>query len=162
MIKITEPSGNIFDDQKLESLGNNDAVVEHLLVSRDSLQKNRLRANTEEGTDIGIVLEPGLHLHHGDVLVCDDKTILVEQLAEKVITVTIKDENADLMVLAGHIIGNRHRPISVNDGVISFPIQAESEIEVFEKLFSVIKNKIELKIEDMVFRPQVGADVYDH
>ena len=49
----------------------------------------------------------------------------------------------DVMTLLGHIIGNRHRPISIQSEEILFPIQADSEKEVFTKLFqNIIRSKL--------------------
>jgi urease accessory protein len=62
----------------------------------------------------------------------------------------------------GHIIGNRHRPIGFEDEKILFPIQADSELEVFERLFKEIIGDIELNIEEKIFLPHTSADVHEH
>ena len=163
MLTITSVSGNIFHDKGFESLKTGN--FERLKVSRSELEKNRLRRNTDNGTDVGLALVSGEILHHGDVLSNNGKVIVVEQLPEKIISIRLKHKTTDLvdlLVLIGHIIGNRHRPISIKNDVISFPIQADSELEVFEKLFSDIIKDIELSIEEAVFSPHTGADVHDH
>ena len=161
---VTSISGNIFHDKVFESLKTGD--FERLKISRSELEKSRIRRQTDKGTDVGLALVSGEILHHGDVLSNDEKTIVIEQLPEKVISVRLKNKPAaarvDLLVLIGHIIGNRHRPISIKNSVISFPIQADSEIEVFQKLFFDIINDIEISIEEMIFNPHTGADVHDH
>jgi len=87
----------------------------------------------------------------------------IEQLPEKVISVRLKTKNMPyLMGLIGHIIGNRHRPISIQGEEISFPIQADSEKEVFTKLFQSIINHIEMTVKEQVFYPSSGADVHEH
>jgi len=68
----------------------------------------------------------------------------------------------DVMVLLGHIIGNRHRPISIKGDEISFPIQADSEKEIFTKLFQSIISHIHITVEEQIFSPQLGADVHEH
>jgi urease accessory protein len=89
--------------------------------------------------------------------------IVVEQLPEKIITVRLKNkEMTEVMVLLGHIIGNRHRPISIQGDEISFPIQADSEKEVFTKLFQSIISHIDMTVEEQIFSPQLGADVHEH
>ena len=70
-----------------------------------------------------------------------DKKIVIEQLPEKVISVRIKTKNMpDVMVLLGsHIIGNRHRPISIQrTKKILFPIQADSEKEYLQNYFRTL------------------------
>lgn len=161
MLKITGVCGNIFHDEKLESVDK--SSLEHLKISRGELEKNRLRRETDQGTDVGIILEPGVRLYNGDVLEDDGKMILVEQMPEKVLAVSFSEaQNPELRILIGHIIGNRHRPIAIHDGIVSFPIQSDSELEVFEKLFADVIDKIQLKIEEKIFISHTGADVHEH
>ena len=163
MLTVTSIAGNIFHDKGFESLKSED--LERLKVSRSEIEKSRLRRQTDRGTDVGLDLVSGKILHHGDVITNNEKFILVEQLPEKVISVRLKNKTLapiDLFVLIGHIIGNRHRPISIKNDVISFPIQADSELEVFQKLFADIIDDIELSIEAMIFIPHTGADVHEH
>ncbi len=127
------------------------------------LEKRILRRKTDRGTDVGLNLEPGIKLRHGDIIKNGDMKIVVEQLPEKIITIRLKNkEMVNVMTLAGHIIGNRHRPISIQGNEISFPIQADSEKEVFTKLFQSIINHIDMTVEEKIFPPQSGADVHEH
>ena len=163
MLTVTSIAGNIFHDKGFESLKSED--LEHLKVSRSEIEKSRLRRQTDRGTDVGLDLVSGKILRHGDVITNNEKFILVEQLPEKVISVRLKNKTLapiDLFVLIGHIIGNRHRPISIKNDVVFFPIQADSELEVFQKLFADIIDDIELSIEEMIFIPHTGADVHEH
>ena len=134
---------------------------EYLLVSRTELEKKRMRKKTDHGTDVGIELAPGKGLHDGDILSGGEKTIIIKQIPEKVITVKFRDGKDEYLVLAGHIIGNMHRPVSAKHGMVSFPIQADSELDVFERLFSAIQDA-ELSVREEVFTPQAGADVHEH
>jgi len=161
VLKITGICGNIFHDEKLKSVDKNS--LEHLKISRGELEKNRLRRETDQGTDVGIILESGVRLYNGDVLEDNGKMILVEQTPEKILTVSFSEaQNAEIQILVGHIIGNRHRPIAIHDGIVSFPIQSDSELEVFKKLFVDVIDKIQLKIEEKIFSPHTGADVHEH
>ena len=137
MLEVNSPIGNIFLDEEFDDLKNKN--FEKLKISRMELEKRILRRKTDHGTDIGLNLEPGIKLRHGDIIKNGDVKIIVEQLPEKIITIRLKNkEMVDVMTLAGHIIGNRHRPISIQGNKISFPIQADSEKEVFVKLFQSI------------------------
>lgn len=158
MLTITSVSGNIFHDRKYESLED----YERLLVSRPDLEKNRMRKKTDRGTDVGFVLEPGKSLRHGDVLSTGGKTIVIEQMPEKVVSVKLKNNKNESLVLVGHIIGNRHRPIAIKNGTVCFPVLTDSELGVFERLFSDIIDDVELSIEEEVFTPHRGADVHGH
>lgn len=161
MLDVNAPVGNIFLDDGFDNL--KDGNFERLKISRIELDKRILRRKTDRGTDIGLNLDPGIKLHNGDVLRNGENPIVVEQLPEKVITVRLKtSNNKEVMVLLGHIIGNRHRPISIQREEVIFPIQADSEKEVFEKLFHSIINYVELTVEDRIFSPHSGADVHEH
>ena len=161
MLEVNSPLGNIFLDEEFDDLKSGN--FEKLKISRMELEKRILRRKTDRGTDVGLNLEPGVKLRHGDVIKNGDMRIVVEQLPEKIITVRLKDKKmTDVMVLLGHIIGNRHRPISIKSDEISFPIQADSEKEVFTRLFQEIINHIEMTVEERIFSPHSGADVHEH
>ncbi|MBI1662833.1 MAG: Urease accessory protein [Nitrosopumilus sp.] len=161
MLEVNVPIGNIFLDEGFDNL--KDGNFERLKISRIELDKKILRRKTDRGTDIGLNLNSGIKLRNGDVLVNGKNPIVIEQLSEKVIRVRLKtSNNKKVMILLGHIIGNRHRPISIQGEEIIFPIQADSEKEVFEKLFHSIINYIELTVEERVFSPHSGADVHEH
>ena len=161
MLEISSTVGNIFLDEEFSDLKSEN--FEKLQISRIELEKRILRRKTDHGTDVGLRLDPGVKLHNGDVIKNGDTIIVVEQLPEKVISVKLKTKhNIDVMVLLGHIIGNRHRPISIQKEEILFPIQADSEMEVFTKLFQNIINHVEMNIEERVFSPKSGADVHEH
>ena len=161
MLEINAPIGNIFLDDGFDELKSGN--FEKLKVSRMELEKRILRRHTDRGTDVGLNLDPGVKLCHGDVIKNDDVKIVVEQLPEKVISVKLKTKDMiDVMVFLGHIIGNRHRPILIQKDEIFFPIQADSEMEVFTTLFHNIINHIEIRIEEKIFLPHSGADVHEH
>jgi len=161
VLEVNSPIGNIFVDEGFDELKNGNC--EKLKISRMELERRILRRNTDRGTDVGLNLEPGVKLRHGDVIKNGDMKIIVEQLPEKIITVRLKNKKmADVMLLLGHIIGNRHRPISIKGDEVSFPIQADSEKDVFTKLFQNIINHIEITIEEKIFFPHSGADIHEH
>lgn len=162
MLSSTSIVGNIFAENGSQILKGK--TFEKLHILRHDLEKNRLRRTTEKGTDIAIILERGSKLQHGDILKHDANFVVIEQIPEKVITVKTK-ENEDafeLLVLMGHIIGNRHRPISLEGRSVTFPIQAESELEVFERLFAPIIEKIEMSVEEKIYRPDERMNVHEH
>ncbi len=161
MLTFTSVYGNIFDGKKYESIENK--TIERIKVSRLELEKKRIRKKTDAGTDIGIILNPGERLHHGDMLSNKQCTIVIEQLPEKVMSVRLKDTaSSDDLVILGHIIGNRHRPISIKNDTVSFPIQADSEITVFQNLFAKVIDRVKLSIEEVIFSPHAGADIQGH
>ena len=165
MLIVNNISGNIYENDNLAK--KIQEVKQHgtlrlLLLSRIEMEKSRLRKKTEDGFDIGLVLESGKKLQHGDIILESSETILIEQLPEKILTVKFKDNNTELFLLVGHIIGNRHRPISINNKTISFPIHDDSEMELFERLFHEVIDKIDLTVDEQRFIPHVGMDIHEH
>jgi len=167
VLKITKISGNIFADNELkkrfETL-DKQGKCELLQVTRQELEKTRLRKNTDKGTDVGLSFNGSTKLNHGDILISEDRFILVEQIPEKVISIKIKQNlnQTELLVLLGHIIGNRHRSIAIDKQTIKFPIQADSELGLFKNLFAEFLEHLEIKVEERVFVPRKGMDVHGH
>jgi urease accessory protein len=73
-----------------------------------------------------------------------------------------KDQLFDLGIKIGHVIGNMHRAIKIEDGKIYFPIQSQSEIELFQRLLSKLINYIELESGNIIFEPDSGYDIHEH
>ena len=166
MLTITTVVGNIFRDRELMNKFKqmeSQKKCERMKILRHELERGRIRKTTDLGTDIGLILNS--QLYHGDVIMADqEKFVIVEQLPEKVISIKIKNlkDNPVNLVTLGHIIGNRHKPIMINDDALSFPIHADSEVEVFKKLFSGIMHDFEFVIEEQIFQPQHGMYVHEH
>ncbi|MGH9991325.1 MAG: urease accessory protein UreE [Nitrososphaera sp.] len=167
VIIVNSVLGNIFHDEHLLKKYRKMIAArkcEMLPLSRVDMEHLRLKRKTDRGTNVGVILEPGAKLGDGDVLLdTRDKFIVVKQLPEKVISVSIQEKDAhriaEVSAIVGHIIGNRHRPIAVSDNTITFPISADSELDVFSKLLPW--DNVELKLEEKVFQPS-GAIISDH
>ena len=165
MLIVNTILGNIYKDDQLAKKiedSKKQGKFRRLSLSRIEMEKTRLRKKTDDGFDIGFVLEPGTKLQHGDVISESDETILIEQLPEKTLIVKFKENRKDLFLLVGHIIGNRHRPISIRNETISFPIHDDSEMELFERLFHEVINEIDLSIDEQCFIPHTSMDVHEH
>ena len=165
MLIVNTILGNIYKDDQLAKKiedSKEQGKFRRLLLSRIEMEKTRLRKKTDDGFDIGFVLEPGTKLQHGDIISESDETILIEQLPEKILIVKFKENRKDLFLLVGHIIGNRHRPISIRNETISFPIHDDSELELFERLFHEVIHEIDLSIDEQCFIPHTSMDVHEH
>ena len=165
MLIVNTILGNIYKDDQLAKKiedSKEQGKFRRLSLSRIEMEKTRLRKKTDDGFDIGFVLEPGTKLQDGDVISESDETILIEQLPEKTLTVKFKENRKDLFLLVGHIIGNRHRPISIKNETISFPIHDDSEMELFERLFHEVIHEIDLSIDEQCFIPHTSMDVHEH
>jgi len=166
MLTITSIMGNIFDNKKLMAKFKqmeSKKRCERLKIARLELERSRIRKKTDFGTDVGIILDSGRRLYHGDVIVSNtNKFIMIEQLPEKVISIGIGKlkKNPTGLITLGHIIGNRHKPIVINNDILYFPIQAYSEVEVFKKLLDV--DNLDIEVGEQIFQPQHGMYMHEH
>ncbi|AIF84925.1 urease accessory protein UreE [Candidatus Nitrososphaera evergladensis SR1] len=170
MITATSILGNIYRDNSLKEKYRQ-IPGETVRISRLESQRVRMRKTSDKGTDIAITLPPGSRLRHGDVvLLTDDKKmmVVVELEPENVAVVQVKentlhkDDLIEVPVRIGHTIGNLHRPIKLEDNKIYFPIQTDSELDMFRKLFGHMNEHLEIKSAKMVFEPEEGMDVHEH
>jgi urease accessory protein len=145
------------------------AACETIKINRLESERVRMRKTSDKGTDIALTLPQGSHLRHGDVIMLtEDKMVIVEIEAENVAIVEIKDNIRDgddiikVPVIIGHTIGNLHRPLKLEQNRIYFPIQIDSEIDMFKKLFASVNEHIEINKTKMVFEPDEGMSMHEH
>jgi urease accessory protein len=173
LITINSTIGNIYHDENLrkryEEMSSK-SLCESIRINRMEAQRVRMRKRSSKGTDIALTMAPGTKLRHGDVLmVANDKMIIIELEPENLAVIQIKDNihehNDDAIqvpVTIGHAIGNLHRPIKLQGRKIYFPIQTDSEIEMFKKIFGRVLDHLEITQAKMVFEPEEGMDVHEH
>ena len=142
--------------------------VEKIEITRLESDRTRMRKTSDKGTDLAFVIDAGSHINDGDVvLLTEDKMVIAIRVSENVATISLRDNiSTDQLfktaIKLGHTIGNMHRPIKITNGKISFPIQAQSEIELFQKLLSNLKDNIDIKNENIIFEPEEGYNIHEH
>jgi urease accessory protein len=97
----------------------------------------------------------------------EEKMIIAKRESENVAIMSLSSNVSTLQILEtaiklGHIIGNMHRPIKVTNNKVYFPIQSNSEIELFKKLFHNLRQDIDIKNENIIFEPDLGYDIHGH
>jgi urease accessory protein len=163
--------GNINREKKLkekydEMTGRK--VCETIKISRLESQRVRMRKLSDKGTDVALTLPPGTWLKNGDVIIItENKMVVVGIEPEDVIIIEIRDnmhedDRVEVPVRVGHTIGNLHRPIKLEGNKIYFPIQANTELEMFKKLFEPINEHLDIKKTTMVFEPEDGIEIHEH
>ena len=171
MITINSIIGNLYHDSNLRKRYeemSSQSLCESIRINRMEAQRVRMRKRSSKGTDIALTTTPGTRLRHGDVLMAgNDKMITIELEPENLAVVQVKDnihehDAVQVPVTIGHAIGNLHRPIKLEGRKIYFPIQTDSEIEMFKKIFGRLLDHQELTQAKMVFEPEEGTDVHEH
>ena len=171
MIHINKIIGNINSDshlqEKYQIMMKNDKV-EKIQVSRLEADRTRLRKLSNKGTDLALTMQPDFHINDGDVvLLTEEKMVIAKRESENVIIISLINDISTQQILEtaiklGHIIGNMHRPIRVTNNKVYFPIQSDSEIELFKKLFYNLRQNIEVTNENIIFEPDLGYDIHGH
>jgi urease accessory protein len=163
--------GNINRDKKLKERCDEMTarkVCETIKISRLESQRVRMRKLSDKGTDVALTLPTGTWLKNGDVIIItENKMVVVGIEPEDVIMIEIRDnmhedDSVEVPVMVGHTIGNLHRPIKLEGNKIYFPIQADTELEMFKKLFEPINEHLDIKKTTMVFEPEDGIEIHEH
>lgn len=171
MIHINKIIGNINSDsdlhEKYQAMMKNNKI-EQIQVSRLEADRTRIRKLSNKGTDLALTMEPGSHINDGDiVLLTEERMIIAKRESENIVIVSLNSDISTQQILEtaiklGHIIGNMHRPIKVTNNKIYFPIQSDSEIELFKKLFYKLRQNISIENENIIFEPDLGYDIHGH
>lgn len=163
--------GNVNFDKdirsKFEDMSKNDRV-EIVNVTRLESERIRMRKVSDRGTELALTLPHGSHLIDGDIIfLTDEKIIVIKRTVEDVLVVSLhkdipQDRILDVAIKLGHKIGNMHRPIKIIGEQIFFPIQSNSELELFEKLFSSLRDNLDISTDSIIFDPDEGYNIHEH
>lgn len=97
--------------------------VETIVMSHEELQKPHQKVTTKEGTELGISLSNGMHLHHGDVLFQEDARVIAVELEEEAVY-EIRPTNSREWAKAAFNIGNMHQKAYLYEDCIRVPYDA--------------------------------------
>ncbi len=94
---------------------------EALLIELDfqQRQKSRHKAQTVCGETLGWFLERGRVLADGDVMRCQDGSLVKVVAAAESVSEVLSD-NAHLLMRAAYHLGNRHVPLQIGEGCLRY------------------------------------------
>lgn len=128
--------GNAHDADWVSRL--NAAQVDDLLLDQWEAQKNRLRKQTRDGTEVTISLNRGSRLRDGDILAWDELTttaIVARIELGEVMVVELGGlgaEPADVLIRSAvelaHAIGNQHWPAVVKGTTVYVPLTVDRKV----------------------------------
>jgi urease accessory protein len=169
LIRVDSVLGNINNDKELKKKYDEMTVrkvSETIKISRLESPRVRMRKLSDKGTDVALSLPPGTRLKHGDIIILtENKMVVVGMEPEDVIMIEIrdnmhKDDIVEVTARIGYTIGNLHKPIRLEVNKIYFPIQADTEFEMFKKLLELFNQYLDIKKTTMVFED--GAGMHEH
>lgn len=120
-----------------------------LTLTYDQRQKSRLRVTLNNGKEAGIMLERGTVMRHGEFLRSTDGLAIQIRAADEEVAIASSDD-ALLLAKACYHLGNRHVPLQIDSGSVSF-----LRDHVLEKM--VLSLGLEIQHEVTAFEPENGA-----
>jgi len=97
-----------------------------IVIGWEERRKPRQRLTTKKGSEIALALPTGTILKDGDILYLDDRCyVTVEEAKEDVIVISPEDMAEGAAI--AYEIGNRHLPISIENGTIATPQNLQME-----------------------------------
>ena len=128
--------GNVNHDSDLSSLVKN--CLEVYLTQSDR-HKGRIHAQTDSGEAVGIIKSRDRALQSGDVFRTDSgKLLLIHLQQQELLVLDLSLLKADILpaklVHLGHVLGNHHYPITIQDNKIY--VQLVTDKVTIEKLIS--------------------------
>ncbi|NDJ24496.1 urease accessory protein UreE [Nostoc sp. B(2019)] len=153
MIELAETYlGNLTENaslsQRIEKVSKQHCLEVYL--SQADSRKGRIHARAISGVDVGIVKNRDWLLREGDIFETQNGKLLLIHLQEQKVMVlsftelindsslkTLRDRAIDLVHL-GHVLGNHHWPIIIEDGKIYVELVIDTEvIEATIRNFSI-------------------------
>jgi urease accessory protein len=116
--------GNIAEDDVAV-----EGPTETVTVGEEQRRRSRFRAETDDGTDVGVVI--GRCLREGDVLAADDDApalvVALDPIEAVVVDLADADGPLTRAVALGHAAGNRHWDMAVRGDAVLFPAPASAD-----------------------------------
>ena len=126
-----------------------DDITIPLTLPFEQRQKSRLRVTLENGNEASIILDRSAILRHGDLWRAIGGEIIEVHAALESVSV-VRESNAHLLSRACYHLGNRHVPLQIEDGLISY---------LKDHVLDDMVRSLGLKVEhqEASFEPESGA-----
>jgi urease accessory protein len=95
-------------------------ATEALTLPFELRRRARLRTRLDSGSEVGLLLERGLSLQHGDRLATRDGALVVEVRAKPELLSTVQTSDRHLLTRAAYHLGNRHVPLQILPGELAY------------------------------------------
>jgi urease accessory protein len=94
--------------------------TDSLTLAFELRRRARLRATLDSGKEVGLMLERGLSLKHGDKLSTQSGDLVVEIRARREVLSTVSTTDAHLLTRAAYHLGNRHVPLQIGPHTLAY------------------------------------------
>jgi urease accessory protein len=147
--------GHRDDSDVADRLENGDPAT--VILSDTDRQRSRVRTETTDGRDLGIVV--ARDLADGDVLEADGELVVVELAAVDALVLDIDDIPATDALKLGHALGNRHWDLALRDSDALFPVPDTRE-RMRDAVEDELPDGVEIRFETV--SPTLFDDGGDH
>lgn len=133
--------GNVNNDSNLAQTIDNQSYWQ-ITLTREDNSKSRIHSYTDSGIAIGIIKSRDRSLVSGDLWKTDTgNLVLINLQTEEVLVLDFSTISPDLapnkLVHLGHVLGNHHYPISIQNNKII--VQLNTDKLILEKLINNLK-----------------------
>lgn len=111
--------------------------------------KSRLRTVLPSGEEVGLILERGTVLRHGDLLLAEDGRVVRVVAAPETVS-TVRSDDPLTLTRASYHLGNRHVPLQIGAGWLRY-----QHDHVLDEMVRGLGLKVTL--EEAPFEPEAGA-----
>ena len=124
-------------------------ITVSLTLPFEQRQKSRLRVTLDNGHEASLILDRGSVLRHGDLLRANSGETIEVCAALEVVSV-VRESNSHLLSRACYHLGNRHVPLQIEDGLISY---------LKDHVLDDMVRLLGLKVDHLSasFEPELGA-----
>jgi urease accessory protein len=125
-------------------------ATESLTLAFELRRRARLRARLDGGSEVGLVLDRGLSLKHGDRLATRDGALVVEIRARPEQLSSVETDDRHLLARAAYHLGNRHVPLQVEPHRLSY-----QHDHVLDGLMHELG--LHVRVVERAFEPEAGG-----
>lgn len=141
VLKVYERLAEVTEDEK--------QTKSSLTLPFDLRQKSRLKAQLDDGTDVGLVLSRGELLRGGDYLRAENGLVIKIIAAPESVS-TVEHSDSLMLARASYHLGNRHVPLQINKDWLRY-----THDHVLDDMLKGLG--LEVKCETAPFEPEAGA-----
>lgn len=123
---------------------------ESLTLVFELRRRARLRTRLDSGREVGLLLERGLSLKHGDRLATKDGELVVEVRARAEQLSLVETADPHLLARAAYHLGNRHVPLQLAPGWLAY-----QHDHVLDGLMHELG--LSVQVRDRPFEPEPGG-----
>ncbi|HKY34547.1 MAG TPA: urease accessory protein UreE [Polyangiaceae bacterium] len=125
-------------------------AADSLTLAFELRRRARLRARLDGGREVGLMLDRGLSLKHGDRLATRDGELVVEIRAQRELLSTVATDDPHLLTRAAYHLGNRHMPLQIAPGKLAY-----QHDHVLDHLMAELG--LEVQVVEAPFEPEPGG-----